>query len=391
MPCRRWPAGRQRRGRAAPPRRRDARGVLRSVRSRRGAVRRVAVGGRRAPPRPRRAAGIRLLPVAQRCEGRRHRQRLRARGSLRRRRLHASRVRRLPSRHQVHGAGAAGVLPGARAAAGREDRALRGDAPLRPGLGLVDRRPRHWRAAHGETSCSRAGAARGAAAAPDNVPPAQYINASATFAWPNEYAPGTLSTAFPRSFSGARAPLPPKFDGCPAGRSCTTRPTGLIDRSLDVIEALEKKGGEARLVLTTWAYIIYTYLECQGEAMYGFVCPGAARKKRLEDAIRAGKITWFCNPLNSEDGTYSAGSLGAGIDVSNALRTKYGRAPCRSVGREDDPGASRGAIPVMANRSVLGYATCCATCCAACVCCLLQTLMLSWTRIGSTSATTTGR
>ena len=154
-----------------------------------------------------------------------------------------------------------------------------------------------------------------------------YLNASGTFAWPDTYAPG----------------------------GATARPTGLLDRSLDAIDALEAKGGSPALVLTTWSFIVWAYLECEQLAprLGGYACPSAARRARLEAAIRAHKVTWFCNPLNSEDGLYSAASLGAAVDLSNLLRRRFGLPPCRTVGQEDDPGGVRGAIPVLANRLVL--------------------------------------
>lgn len=97
---------------------------------------------------------------------------------------------------------------------------------------------------------------------------AMYLNSSGTFQWRDSYAPGSHST----------------------------HPTGLLDRSLDVIDALHKRGGTARLVLTTWSYLISMYVDCPQYA--GFPCPSSARVARMEAAIRRGDITWHANPLN---------------------------------------------------------------------------------------------
>ena len=75
----------------------------------------------------------------------------------------------------------------------------------------------------------------------------------------------------------------------------------------------------------------------------------------MEAAIRRGDITWHANPLNSEDEVYDADTLRAAIDVSHELNARFGRANSRWVGQEDDPGGTRGIIPVLAEKGVKGF------------------------------------
>ena len=152
-----------------------------------------------------------------------------------------------------------------------------------------------------------------------------YLNESGTFEWRDDYAPGSTST----------------------------QPSGLLDRSLDAIDALRKRGGPERLVLTTWSYLISMYVDCPPHA--GFPCPNAARVARMEAAIRRGDITWHANPLNSEDEIYDAATIAAAIDVSNALNVRYGRPNSTNFGQEDDPGGTRGIIPILAAKGVKGF------------------------------------
>eukprot|EP01045_Picozoa_sp_COSAG04_P003297 COSAG04_NODE_132_length_24268_cov_7.633426_17_plen_130_part_00 len=76
-----------------------------------------------------------------------------------------------------------------------------------------------------------------------------YLNESGTFEWRDSYAPGQRSV----------------------------HPSGLLDRTLDAIDALRKRGGPERLVFTTWSYLISMYIDCPPNA--GFPCPSAARVK----------------------------------------------------------------------------------------------------------------
>ena len=75
----------------------------------------------------------------------------------------------------------------------------------------------------------------------------------------------------------------------------------------------------------------------------------------MEAAIRRGDITWHANPLTSEDEVYDADTLRAAIDVSHELNARFGRANSRWVGQEDDPGGTRGIIPVLAEKGVKGF------------------------------------
>eukprot|EP01045_Picozoa_sp_COSAG04_P003298 COSAG04_NODE_132_length_24268_cov_7.633426_18_plen_245_part_00 len=75
----------------------------------------------------------------------------------------------------------------------------------------------------------------------------------------------------------------------------------------------------------------------------------------MEAAIRRGDITWHANPLNSEDEVYDADTLRAAIDVSHELNARFGRANSLGVGQEDDPGGTRGIIPVLAEKGVKGF------------------------------------
>ena len=51
---------------------------------------------------------------------------------------------------------------------------------------------------------------------------------------------------------------------------------------------------------------------------------------------------------------YDAATLEAAIDVSHELNARYGRSNSSSIGQEDDPGATRGIIPVLSRKGVKG-------------------------------------
>lgn len=156
---------------------------------------------------------------------------------------------------------------------------------------------------------------------------AMYLNKSGLFDWRDDYAPGNESP----------------------------QPTGLIDRALDAIDMLKARGGPEGLVFTTWSYLIYLYLDCPAQVSDLFPCPSASRVARLELAISRGDVSWHANPLNSEDEVYDAETLGAAIDVSHQLDRRFpGRANRSGIGQQDDPGSTRGMIPVLASRGVLG-------------------------------------
>lgn len=76
-----------------------------------------------------------------------------------------------------------------------------------------------------------------------------YLNESGIFEWRDNYSPGHH----------------------------TAHPTGLLDRTLDAIDALRERGGPERLVFTTWSYLISMYIDCPPRA--GFPCPSVGRVK----------------------------------------------------------------------------------------------------------------
>ncbi len=106
-----------------------------------------------------------------------------------------------------------------------------------------------------------------------------------------------------------------------------------LPKAMDVIEALEAEGGEARYVWTTGAWLIDRYLRTAG--------PEA--RARLEGHLRRGTVAWTAVPYTVESEALSRPLFSAMLGLSQRLDRRYGR---RTVAAKmtDVPGHTRGIV-----------------------------------------------
>jgi len=127
-----------------------------------------------------------------------------------------------------------------------------------------------------------------------------------------------------------------------AARVCRQYHDHFLPMAMATAEHLWREDpGAPKFVWTTGAWLIHEHLE-KG---------GAESRKRLEEAIRNGTITWHALPYTTHTELLSADLFRAGLGYGQALDRRFGR---RTTGAKmtDVPGHTRGLIPLLARAGI---------------------------------------
>ncbi|MFH8476260.1 DUF5054 domain-containing protein [Streptomyces sp. NPDC018000] len=116
-----------------------------------------------------------------------------------------------------------------------------------------------------------------------------------------------------------------------------------LPRAIDLARELDRRGGSARFVWTAGSWLIHEALRLSTPA----------ERSALEDAIRAGHVSWHGLPLTTHTELMDPGLVEHGIAIGRRLDSAFGR---RTIAAKmtDVPGHTVGLVPFLANAG-LGY------------------------------------
>ena len=110
-----------------------------------------------------------------------------------------------------------------------------------------------------------------------------------------------------------------------------------IPQALDLARQMRESGEAERFVWTTGSFLIYEYLEKAGPT----------ERKRMEEAILAGDITWHGLPFTSYSEMMNASLYRHGLSLSQKLDQRFGRQTIAAK-MTDVPGHTRAIVPLLA-------------------------------------------
>jgi hypothetical protein len=115
-----------------------------------------------------------------------------------------------------------------------------------------------------------------------------------------------------------------------------------IPRAIETAAELRRAGGPERFVWTTGSWLIYEYLE---RAL-------AADRRRMEQAIRAGDISWHGLPFTTHSELMTPALFRRGLDLARELDERFGT---RTIAAKmtDVPGHTRGIVPLLAEAGIV--------------------------------------
>ena len=114
-----------------------------------------------------------------------------------------------------------------------------------------------------------------------------------------------------------------------------------IPKVLDLAQQLRDEDAQERYIWTTGSWLIYNYLE---EA-------GSAERRRMEEAIAAGDITWHALPFTTHSELMDASLFRYGLSLSQALDDRFG-VQTIAAKMTDVPGHTRGIVPLLAEAGI---------------------------------------
>ncbi|MFH8519874.1 DUF5054 domain-containing protein [Streptomyces gelaticus] len=114
-----------------------------------------------------------------------------------------------------------------------------------------------------------------------------------------------------------------------------------LPRAIDLARELDRRGGPARFVWTTGAWLIHEALRLSTPD----------ERSVLEDAIRAGHVRWHGLPLTTHTELMDPGLVEHGIAIGRRLDSAFGR---RTIAAKmtDVPGHTIGLVPFLANAGI---------------------------------------
>lgn len=118
--------------------------------------------------------------------------------------------------------------------------------------------------------------------------------------------------------------------------------TSYIPRAIELARGLREKGSTERFVWTTGSWLIFEYLEQAGKK----------ERKRMEEAINSGDITWHALPFTTHSENMDASLFQYGLSLSQKLDQRFGRKTI-SAKMTDVPGHTRGIVPLLAEAGVI--------------------------------------
>jgi len=114
-----------------------------------------------------------------------------------------------------------------------------------------------------------------------------------------------------------------------------------IPRALDLAEKQRREGSADRFIWTTGSWLIHEFLEKSPPGM----------RKRMEEAILAGEITWHALPFTTHTELMDPDLFRAGLSLSGRLDERFGKKTIAAK-MTDVPGHCRAVIPLLAEAGV---------------------------------------
>ncbi|MBM7829465.1 hypothetical protein JOE59_000170 [Agromyces cerinus] len=114
-----------------------------------------------------------------------------------------------------------------------------------------------------------------------------------------------------------------------------------LPRAIALAEELERRGGDARFIWTTGSWMIHEALRL-GDA---------DERAALEQAIRAGHVTWHGLPMTTHTESMDAGLVEHGIAIGRKLDARFGHST-QAAKMTDVPGHTIGLVPFLARGGI---------------------------------------
>lgn len=114
-----------------------------------------------------------------------------------------------------------------------------------------------------------------------------------------------------------------------------------IPNTLNLTESLRQSKTNERYRWTTGSWLISEFLNSQDSGM----------KKRMENAIKNGDITWHALPFSTQTELSDSSLYDLGIQISKNLDKRFGKKTI-SAKMTDVPGHTRSLIPILAKNGI---------------------------------------
>ncbi|EDQ90452.1 uncharacterized protein MONBRDRAFT_36529 [Monosiga brevicollis MX1] len=110
------------------------------------------------------------------------------------------------------------------------------------------------------------------------------------------------------------------------------------------LQARNASAFSPQLKFTAQSWLVWLYINCEAVQPPGIACPNATAIEELEEAVRAGYITWQAFPHNAQLELLSATSLELAVRLTHDLDDHFNVTRKTVLSQRDVPGLSRGVL-----------------------------------------------